>query len=90
MWIEAGSFLGVRFVHHRAEQVEIHPVKGVARHTGFEDSLDRIHAFRRQLIDLLARFLLGLRDAQKLRIETGPRESPAFASSTRCRVRLPR
>ena len=72
------QFFRMRLVDHRAEQIEIHPLKGVARDTGFKDSLNRVHALRREVIDLLSRFLRRFRDAQKLRVETGTRDLRHF------------
>ena len=36
------KFLRVRFIDDRAQDVEVHAIEGVTRHTCFEDSLDRI------------------------------------------------
>ena len=90
VWMRCRQLFGVRFLHDGAEQIEIHPVKGMTRHTGFEDSLDRVHAFRRQLVDLLARFLLRFSGCAEIAHQNRRARTPAFASSIRCRVRLPR
>ena len=90
VWMRCRQLFRVRLVHHGAEQIEIHPVKGVTRHAGFEDSLDRVHALRRELIDLLARFLLAFSGCAEIAHRNRPARSPAFSSSIRCRAPLPR
>src|SRR5262249_33297058 len=64
----------MRFLDHRAQQGNIHSMKGIRRHPGVENSFDRGDSFAGKLIHLLSGFVRGFGDAQKLRIETGPRD----------------
>ncbi len=49
------KIFGVRFVHDRAQDLEVHAIEGVTGHAGFEDAFDRIHALRGKLVHLSLR-----------------------------------